>query len=231
MPSPASSLIQFAQAVRAISSTGLDLLELGIDTARPLLEGFDRIDSWYGATRPEFRRAVRSLPFVFHTPLPDGSCHATDFYARQLGAPDGLVPRLAVPRKPANFIACHPFSGSPRKNWPIERFLELRRSLPVRYCIGPEEALEGAVYFPDLGILARWLATANAYLGNDSGITHLAGAIGLPVVALFGPTDPQVWAPRGPNVRVLQQQDLSAYTLIYALIDAADGLDLNRRTE
>jgi ADP-heptose:LPS heptosyltransferase len=40
------------------------------------------------------------------------------------------------------------------------------------------------------------------YIGNDSGITHLAAAVGTPVLALFGPTNPEVWAPRGPHVRV-----------------------------
>ncbi len=47
-----------------------------------------------------------------------------------------------------------------------------------------------------------WLARASLYIGNDSGITHLAAAVGTPVLAMFGPTDPAVWAPRGPNVRV-----------------------------
>jgi ADP-heptose:LPS heptosyltransferase len=50
--------------------------------------------------------------------------------------------------------------------------------------------------------LACWLASARLYIGNDSGITHLAAAVGTPVLALFGPTDPDVWAPRGANVRV-----------------------------
>jgi ADP-heptose:LPS heptosyltransferase len=54
--------------------------------------------------------------------------------------------------------------------------------------------------------LARWLARARLYAGNDSGITHLAAAVGTPVLALFGPTNPEVWAPRGPNVRVVRWQ-------------------------
>jgi len=45
--------------------------------------------------------------------------------------------------------------------------------------------------------LARWLAAASVYIGNDSGISHLAAACGAPVIALFGPTNPRVWAPRG----------------------------------
>jgi ADP-heptose:LPS heptosyltransferase len=40
-------------------------------------------------------------------------------------------------------------------------------------------------------------------IGNDTGITHLAAAIGAPTVALFGPTDPAVWGPRGRKVRTL----------------------------
>jgi ADP-heptose:LPS heptosyltransferase len=40
------------------------------------------------------------------------------------------------------------------------------------------------------------------YVGNDSGITHLAAAVGTPVLALFGPTDPKIWGPRGAHVRI-----------------------------
>ncbi len=62
------------------------------------------------------------------------------------------------------------------------------------------EVIEGL----DLPQLAALLARAKAYLGNDSGVTHLAAAVGVPTVALFGPTLPDVWAPLGESVRVLQ---------------------------
>src|SRR5205814_6933881 len=96
---------------------------------------------------------------------------------------------------------------SPRKNWPIEKYRmlaqKLKRIMPVWWCSGPgDPPLEGAVRFDNLYELACWLARARLYLGNDSGITHLAAAVGTPVLALFGPTDTEVWAPRGPNVRV-----------------------------
>ena len=86
----------------------------------------------------------------------------------------------------------HPFSGSSRKNWPLERFRELSQRLawPVQWSAGPQEQLDGAVRFENLYELACWLATARVYIGNDSGITHLAAAAGVPVVAIFGPTDP-----------------------------------------
>jgi ADP-heptose:LPS heptosyltransferase len=52
--------------------------------------------------------------------------------------------------------------------------------------------------------LAVILRQSRLYLGNDSGISHLAAAAGAPSVVLFGPSNPCVWRPVGPNVRVLQ---------------------------
>jgi ADP-heptose:LPS heptosyltransferase len=57
---------------------------------------------------------------------------------------------------------------------------------------------------PRLSLLAAVLAQSAAYLGNDSGASHLAAAAGAPVVAVFGPTDPMLWAPRGARARVLR---------------------------
>ena len=51
-----------------------------------------------------------------------------------------------------------------------------------------------------LNELAAVLRKCDLYVGNDSGVTHLAAAVGIPVVALFGPTDPRVWGPRGDKV-------------------------------
>jgi heptosyltransferase III len=81
----------------------------------------------------------------------------------------------------------------------------LRRSCPALAAAGPDEALDRATRFENLFDLARWLAGAALYIGNDSGITHLAAAVGIPVIALFGPTSPDIWAPRGPNVTVLRE--------------------------
>ena len=88
----------------------------------------------------------------------------------------------------------------------MERFRELSERLPgpVRWSAGPQEPLDGAVRFGNLYDLACWLASARVYIGNDSGITHLAAAAGVPVVAVFGPTDPEIWAPRGERVQVLR---------------------------
>jgi ADP-heptose:LPS heptosyltransferase len=212
VPSAIVPLIRFAPA-RAIASTGIDLLGLpGVDPPAGLLaklRSFDSIVSWYGANRPEFRDSVDSLglPFLFLDALPDPSAkiHAADFFLTQAGGEGVAVPRIRCePRVAGNFAVIHPFSGSARKNWPLERFREVAAglSIPVRWCAGPEEAIENAVRFENLYELACWLATARVYIGNDSGITHLGAAVGTPVVAIFGPTDPAVWAPRGERVSV-----------------------------
>jgi heptosyltransferase-3 len=51
--------------------------------------------------------------------------------------------------------------------------------------------------------LAARLAGCHAYLGNDSGVSHLAGLCGARTVVLFGPTSPVVWSPLGPRVRTM----------------------------
>jgi heptosyltransferase-3 len=210
-------LALFAHQARAIPSTGLDFLGVTEPTERVIrqLATFDSIISWYGANRPDFRALVQQLglPFLFFRALPPESAgiHATDFYLDQVrtlvDVPAGAIPRIRCDVEQEEFAVIHPFSGSPRKNWPLERFRELarrlERGLPVRWCAGPEDPpLPEALRYDDLYELACWLARASLYVGNDSGITHLAAAVGTPVLALFGPTDPAVWAPRGPNVQV-----------------------------
>ena len=56
--------------------------------------------------------------------------------------------------------------------------------------------------------VARQLQQCKCYVGNDSGITHLAAMLGVPTIALFGPSDPTTWHPVGPSVRVIRAQAL-----------------------
>jgi heptosyltransferase III len=123
------------------------------------------------------------------------------------------------------FVAFHPGSGSLKKNWPLDRFVEVARRLrsegrTVLWLAGPAErdrgtlsaaALEEPVLAElPLDVLAGVLALASGYLGNDSGITQIAAAVRspdgrcTPTVALFGPTDARIWGPRGRHVRLLQ---------------------------
>jgi heptosyltransferase-3 len=111
-------------------------------------------------------------------------------------------------------VMIHPGSGSAQKNWPFDSFCQLAALLKndgqrVIWIAGPAErqcpypALASAILKADLNELARRLSTAPLYIGNDSGVTHLAAAMGCPTIALFGPTDPNVWAPSGPRVRII----------------------------
>jgi heptosyltransferase-3 len=123
---------------------------------------------------------------------------------------------LNVTPMPSHEVLVHPGSGSAAKNWPAARFAQVIRSLEgdVRLIVG--EADEGAAReveaclgraLPRLACapleeLAARLAGCRAYLGNDSGVSHLAGLCGARTVAMFGPTPPAVWGPLGPDVHV-----------------------------
>jgi heptosyltransferase-3 len=198
---PNLPLFRFADCTRAIADTGLDLAGIpGHEPSATLFErlaSFDAIVSWYGANRPEFRESMAGFPFRLLPALPAGGAgiHAADFFLLQAGGTPPAIPRLDCRREPGGYAVIHPFSGSARKNWPLECFRDVAGRLPLRvcWCAGPEEHLDGAVRFDNVYELACWLANAAVYIGNDSGVTHLAAASGAPVVALFGPTDPASW--------------------------------------
>lgn len=118
-------------------------------------------------------------------------------------------------------LALGPGSGSKEKNWPAEFFSAVarwwRESIrgQVLTFLGPAEtAISEAeslcrsslvVRNESLGKVAALLSRCDLYLGNDSGLTHLAAAVGIATAALFGPSDPVQWAPRGRRVIVARQ--------------------------
>jgi len=124
-----------------------------------------------------------------------------------------------------DLLVIHPGSGGGGKNWPLERFVGIARRIsdlkPGSYrplfVVGPVESdrwdpivLEGlkaeftVVVNPPVEDLAGMLSLAKGYIGNDSGVSHLAGVVGVPSVVLFGPTDPGHFAPLGPAVRAFR---------------------------
>lgn len=150
--------------------------------------------------------------------------------------PDDLrrqVGRTAGPEIGQNVyqsIAIHPGSGGARKCWPIEKFVAVIEHLwqqgwPVLVLIGPADAAQlnylqrhlrapapemlTLVVNAPLIEVARRLQGCRCYLGNDSGVTHLAALLGLPTLALFGPSDPATWHPVGRLVSVLYEPDLA----------------------
>lgn len=125
-------------------------------------------------------------------------------------------------------LAIHPGSGSARKCWPPGRFVEAARAardegMRVRFIVGeaelerwPADRMEalsaaGEVCRPRTYLeMAGLLQEAAAYLGNDSGPSHLAGIMGVPTLCIFGPTNPRTWAPWGPAVSVIAGEDVEA---------------------
>jgi len=138
-----------------------------------------------------------------------------------------LAPRLVRPARVGPAILA-PGSGGKAKRLAPELVGGLARRLAERHgaalvVLGPAEepayrqavaaelAGSGAEVLADLeiGELARALAAAPFYIGPDSGVSHLAAALGAPCLVGFGPSDPRVWAPRGPRVRVVGMAKLA----------------------
>lgn len=114
------------------------------------------------------------------------------------------------------FFALHPAAREAAKRWPAERFVSLGQSLlsmwggtvlvvgssderdqaePIASRIGPDaRSLAGRTSLPVLGAI---LARCNLLVSNDSGPAHIAYALDVPTVTLFGPTDPDRWGPLG----------------------------------
>lgn len=131
------------------------------------------------------------------------------------------------PPPPVNTVLIHPGSGSARKNWPAQHFAELagalrERGWQVRITLGEVErekftahqlqvlADSALVVQPtSLVHLAELMLASRFYVGNDSGPTHLAAALGLQVVGLYGGAPPRVWRPAGPRVTVLDAPTLN----------------------
>lgn len=214
------ALARCADRARSIISAGLDRLGLlPADDVIHRLNAFDSIVSWYGANRPEFRELVASLglPFTFLPALPDrAGGHAIEFYNAQAFAISGKrparIPRIPVPDAARTFAAIHPFASSAAKRAPIGVFesiaARLGERMPVTWLRGPEEELSGAICIENLYELAMFLRQARVYAGNDSGITHLAAAVGTPVLAIFRASDPRVWSPRGPGAAIFSEPGL-----------------------
>jgi heptosyltransferase-2 len=190
----------------------------------------------------------RFIPTVIaHGPAPIG-VHAAEWLAGPTRALGGLPPLVPADLQPTpseearaaaflrdrlapGFLALHMGSGGPAKNWPSDRFTSLARVLSGGRWLLVEGPAEDA--FPldpaadetcfraqqlPLRVLAAVLRQARLFVGNDSGVTHLAAAAGAPTLALFGPTDPALWSPVGRRVAVVRSPTPSMPDLEAALV-------------
>lgn len=132
---------------------------------------------------------------------------------------------MAGVRQTLRPVIIHPGSGGRHKCWQTDNFLSIAGTLSkqgaeVVFLLGPvEQERFDKPTRAKMGKAARTLSNlsmtevfsvmscARGYLGNDSGITHLAGAMGLRTVAIFGPTEPAVYGPMGPEVTILRSRE------------------------
>ena len=160
-----------------------------------------------------------------HDPFPTERIPASLYHLRWIAGNPDLPAIDAVPTiqlrddsrvRKQRRIALHPGSGSAMKNWPIRYFVNLAQRLKsdgfsLLWIAGPAEertdfpADAEVLRDAPLMALAHELAACSLYIGNDSGITHLAAAVGTPTIALFGPSDARIWAPQGGHVEVVRR--------------------------
>lgn len=201
--------------------------------ARALLGRHARILSWSGAGDERFAARLREagggdvsvLPFRGMRP----GEHAAAYYARCAGVPLERHP-LEVGGEAQEWaeqlwrrhglgdavLAVHPGSGDVRKNWMGMGEITARwRREGGRVVVlqGPAEDERGVNLPGDLVVreeslvrVAAVLRRARFYLGNDSGVSHLAAVAGARGLALFGPSDPATWRPLGDRIEVLARE-------------------------
>lgn len=165
---------------------------------------------------------------------PTGVSALRHFNAPLLGVAADRPPRLSADprlratlerRIPAGAVVLAPGAAAPAKRW--SRLEAVARHLrgagvPVVWAPGRDEGpfsapgelvLEGL----DLPSLVALASSARAWLGMDTGTSHLAQAAGCPTWALFGPTDPAVWCPAGATPVPF---DAAPRAVAQALLDA-----------
>lgn len=170
-------------------------------------------------------------------PPEDSFAHIAGYLASTVKIPAQQVcawhPTLPAITKTGKTIAIHPGSGSERKNWPIASYAEIIKTLWQENCavlllagpadeqklaylqhhLTPPPGLYRTLVNAPLLEIVQEIQQCRGYLGNDSGITHLAAMLGVPTVAIFGPTSrTSNWEPLGKHVCVIQQPELNFLT-------------------
>jgi ADP-heptose:LPS heptosyltransferase len=156
---------------------------------------FDRAIVWMKDPIVAQNLADSGIPNVIRADPFPAYGHAADHLLRTLNLPRPTLPDMWNPT--SSDIVVQAGSGSPKKNWP--HYDDLIRQLPGTRLLPQNLSLLE---------LSQHIRTVRAFVGNDSGITHLAAYFGCPTLALFGPTDPRVWGPIGRRSRVLWKSEL-----------------------
>jgi ADP-heptose:LPS heptosyltransferase len=174
------------------------------------------------------------LPRVYNVHIPtaqeilgvDRKVHTAEHAASavfHLGVPHAEIPRArlfasgeSLPSLPPGpYVVIHPIAATAEKTWPAPFFINaaqyLNRELGLQpvFIAGPGEDISAFQMWPvmageSLERVKDLLSQATLFVGNDSGPAHMAAAFGLPVVVIFGPSDPVIWAPWRTEAQVLK---------------------------
>ena len=211
-----------AKAVHDINHVGFEsVFNEPSDRFRQFIKPFNRAIIWMrdeaGLIQKGFRQCGFTNIQIFPgLPPSEWKEHASTYYSQCLGFSETSPFRLSVEPDPLmHDVIIHPGSGGKSKNWPFDRYLALAEGLGqnnrlVTWCLGPAEDNfplsddESSIRIESLPDLARVFGSNRLFIGNDSGITHLAAAVGCPTIAIFGPTDPLKWAPLGHQVIIIR---------------------------
>jgi ADP-heptose:LPS heptosyltransferase len=155
-----------------------------------------------------------------------------------LGVPRSEIPRakLVAGMRPSNapYVVMHPFAATAEKTWPAERFVAVadqlqRGGLQPIIVAGPSDNAAPFSKFqvlhnPPLSELKSLMSGAALFIGNDSGPAHVAAAFGIPVVVLFGTSNPVTWAPWRTEARVLTSDGSIRQIVAEEVMAAAEAL-------
>jgi ADP-heptose:LPS heptosyltransferase len=141
---------------------------------------------------------------------------------------------FASPPAASGYAVIHAFASAPEKAWAADRFLAVARQLrdsglkPV-FLAGPADDAAPFAEFEvhsnaPLSQVKAILSGAQLFIGNDSGPAHIAAAFGIPVVVLFGPSNPVTWAPWRTEAQVLTSPEGMAGISIAQVTAAAETL-------
>ncbi|MGJ5819634.1 glycosyltransferase family 9 protein [Paludibaculum fermentans] len=187
--------------------------------------------------------------WVYNLPIPraqqilgeERTVHTAEHLASAvfyLGVPISEIPRArlfaAPPAQRPAYSVLHPMASAPDKAWPAARFLSVARhlrdsGLPPVVIGGPGDDLSAFAGFEKLEAapleqVKSLLSGAELFAGNDSGPAHMAAAFGVPVVVLYGTSDPIIWAPWKTRSQVLSSPSGLAGVAVEQAIAAVERL-------
>ncbi len=194
----------------------------------------------------ELLTPICTFPIICIDPFPAINMHLSHYYCLELRRyfsipyPENItniLPELEQDQQRAQYVVIHPGSGSSSKNFSTGFYLQIRSILhsyglkKINFILGPAESNDLDNSFPGAEIirprnvldLSEQLEQAFLFVGNDSGVSHLAGFLGIPTVVFYRSTDPNIWGVRGRRVWYIQsQQEEKAKQLFNTLLDKSN---------